>query len=191
MGKSTVAAMLVSLGCPVFDADAAVREFYRSEGVAEIEAAFPGVVIDNEVDRDRLARRALGDNGAMARLESIVHPAVARMRSRFLEMARQAGRRCVVLDVPLLFETGGDRLVDLVVVVSATPANQQTRAMARDGMTAAKLEAIVSRQMPDAEKRRRAHYVIDTNGRLDQSYRQTQDFVRAIVGMPGRSASDA
>lgn len=191
MGKSTVAAMLASLGCPVFDADAAVREFYRSEGAAEIEAAFPGVVIDKVVDRDRLAKRALGDKAAMAQLESIVHPAVARLRFRFLEAARMSGRRCVALDIPLLFETGGEQLVDIIVVVSATEANQRARALAREGMTAAKLEAILSRQMSDAEKRRRAHFVIDTNCALEQSHRQTRDLVRAIAGMPGRPAADA
>ncbi len=191
MGKSTVAAMLASLGCPVFDADAAVREFYRSEGAAEIEAAFPGVVVEGAVDRGRLSKRALGDTNAMARLEAIVHPAVARLRLRFLESARLSGRHCVFLDIPLLFETGGERLVDLVVVVSATEANQRARALAREDMTPAKLEAILSRQLPDAQKRRRAHFVIDTNGALEQSRNQSRHLVRAIAAMPGRRSMNA
>jgi dephospho-CoA kinase len=185
MGKSTIARMLMESGCPVFDADAAVREFYRAEGAALVEAAFPGVVLEGAVDRERLAARALGDAGAMARLEAIVHPAVASRRARFLDDARRAGRRVVFLDIPLLFETKGQASVDIVVVVSAAARAQRERALARPGATAAKFEAVLARQTPDAEKRRRAHYVIDTNGSLDDSRAQAEALARAIVAMPG------
>jgi len=191
MGKSTVADMFAALGCPVFDADAAVRDYYRTEGVGVMEAAFPGVVVDGVVSRERLAALALGHADAMKRLETIVHPAVAGRRRRFLDQARANGRRVAFLDVPLLFETGGDRSVDVVVVVSARPETQRLRALARDGMTPAKFDALLSRQTPDAEKRRRAHFVIDTNGSIDESRAQAASFVRAIVGMPGKGIGNA
>jgi dephospho-CoA kinase len=191
MGKSTVARMLAELGCPVFDADAAVRDFYRAEGAALVEAAFPGVVVEGVVDRERLAARALGDADAMARLEGIAHPAVAGRRARFLETARREGRRVVFLDIPLLFETKGQASVDIVVVVSASARVQRERALARPGASAAKFEAVQKRQMPDAEKRRRAHYVIDTNAPLDDSRAQAEALARAIVGMPGADSSHA
>ena len=191
MGKSTVARMLAQLGCPVFDADSAVRDFYRTDGVGFVEAVFPGVVVDGVVDRERLADRVLGEDDAMARLEAIVHPAVARRRAGFLERARGMGRRAVFCDIPLLFETGGDKAFDLVVVVSARPELQRARALAREGMTPAKFDAILSRQTPDIEKRRRAHVVIDTNGPLDESRAQVESLVRAIVALPGRGMRDA
>ena len=191
MGKSTVADMFAALGCPVFDADAAVRDYYRTEGVGVMEAAFPGVVVDGVVSREHLAALALGHADAMKRLETIVHPAVAGRRRRFLDQARANGRRVAFLDVPLLFETGGDRSVDVVVVVSARPETQRLRALARDGMTPAKFDALLSRQTPDAEKRRRAHFVIDTNGSIDESRAQAASFVRAIVGMPGKGIGNA
>lgn len=191
MGKSTVGRMLGTLGCPVFDADLAVRDFYRGAGAAAVEAAFPGVTEDGVVDRERLAGRVLGDADAMRRLERIVHPAVAQSRQRFLEVARGFGRRAVFLDVPLLFETGGDRTVDVIVVVSAKAELQRARALARAGMTAFKFEAILSRQVPDREKRRRAHFVVDTNDSLDSSLRQATGLVRSIVGLPGRRISNA
>ncbi|MBV8474626.1 MAG: dephospho-CoA kinase, partial [Hyphomicrobiales bacterium] len=163
MGKTTVARMFAALGAPVFDADAAVRAFYRSPGNAAVEAAFPGVVEDGEVNRDKLGKATLGDAEALKRLEAIVHPEVARLRQTFLDRAKSQGRRAVVVDVPLLFETGGDANVDLVLVVSAGERAQRARALSRPGMSEAKLAAILARQMPDAEKRRRAHFVIDTS----------------------------
>jgi len=191
MGKSTVAEMFAALGCPVFDADAAVREFYKTDGVGVMEAAFPGVVVGGTVSRERLAALALGDAEIMRRLEAIVHPAVAGRRRRFLDQGRADGRRVVILDIPLLFETGGDRSVDVVVVVSARAETQRVRALARDGMTQEKLDALLARQTPDAEKRRRAHFVIDTNGSIDESRAQAVSFVRAIVGLPGRGIGHA
>lgn len=186
MGKSTIAAMFAALGCPVFDADAAVRDFYQSEGAETVEAAFPGVVTDGVVSRERLAVHVLSDVAAMKRLEGIVHPAVAARRTRFLDNARALGRRIAFLDIPLLFETGGDRFVDLVVVVSASPETQRARVLAREGMTLAKFESLASRQTPDAEKRRWAHVVIDTNGPLEETRAQAEGLVRAIAGMPGK-----
>lgn len=186
MGKSTVAGMLASLGCPVFDADAAVRDFYQSDGAAMVERAFPGVVVDGALSRDRLAKYVLGDDGAMKQLEAIVHPAVAKRRGRFFEEAIRSGRRVVFLDIPLLFETGGDLAMDLVVVVSARAATQRARALARQGMTDAKFDALLSRQTPDVEKRRRAHYVIDTELSLGETRAQAEALLRAIVALPGK-----
>ena len=185
MGKSTVSAMFAELGVPTFDADDAVRDFYAGEGAATIEAAFPGVVVSGQVDRERLGARVLGDAGALQRLEGLVHPAVAEARSRFLEGASAAGKRIVLVDVPLLFETGGEANVDLVIVVSAPESIQRDRVLGRAGMTEAKLHAILSRQMPDAEKRRRAHFVIDTRGRLELTRAVVAQFIRSTAAMAG------
>jgi dephospho-CoA kinase len=181
MGKSTVAGMFAGLGVPTFDADEAVRHFYAGEGVAVVDAAFPGVAVSGQVDRERLGSRVLGDAEALRRLEGIVHPAVAQARGQFLIRADAAGRRLVIVDVPLLFETGGESTVDLVIVVSAPAAVQRARALARAGMSEAKLEAILSRQTPDAEKRRRAHFVIDTDGRLELTRAVIAQFVRSTA----------
>jgi dephospho-CoA kinase len=181
MGKSTVAGMFAGLGVPTFDADEAVRHFYAGEGVAVVDAAFPGVAVSGQVDRERLGSRVLGDAEALRRLEGIVHPAVAQARGQFLIRADAAGRRLVIVDVPLLFETGGETSVDLVIVVSAPADVQRARALARAGMSEAKLEAILSRQTPDAEKRRRAHFVIDTDGRLELTRAVIAQFVRSTA----------
>ncbi len=186
MGKSTVAKMFAALGCPVFDADDAVKQFYEAEGAGLVEASFPGVVVNGALSRERLAAHVLGDGGAMKRLEAIVHPAVGLRRTRFLQKARDAGKRVAFLDVPLLFETGGDRTLNLVVVVSASPETQRARALARDGMTATKFEALLARQTPDAEKRRRAHFVIDTDSSIEDTHAQATGLVRAIAALPGR-----
>ena len=185
MGKSTVAKMFAALGAPVFDADSAVREFYRSPGAAVVEAAFPGVLEAGEVNRDKLAAATLGDPEALKRLEAIVHPEVGRLRKAFLERARAEGRRMVIVDVPLLFETGGDKRVDVVLVVSAAAAMQRARALGRPGMTEAKLDAILARQTPDREKRRGAHVIIDTNGTLEQTRAQAAGVLRALAAVPG------
>ena len=185
MGKSTVAKMFAALGAPVFDADSAVREFYRSPGAEAVEATFPGVLDAGEVNRDKLAAATLGDPEALKRLEAIVHPEVGRLRKAFLERARAEGRRMVVVDVPLLFETGGDKTVDVVLVVSAAEAPQRARALGRPGMTEAKLDAILARQTPDREKRRGAHVVIDTNGTLEQTRAQAVAVLRALAAVPG------
>ncbi|MGO9769740.1 MAG: dephospho-CoA kinase [Roseiarcus sp.] len=191
MGKTTVAGMFAALGAPVFDADAAVREFYRSPGAQAVEAAFPGVIEGGEVNREKLAALSLADPRALERLEAIVHPEVARLRRSFLGRAAAQGRRVVVVDVPLLIETAGHAAVDLVLVVSASEAAQRTRALARPGMSAAKFEAILARQTPDREKRRLAHCVIDTNGALEQTRAQVAGVLRAIAAMPGGRRADA
>lgn len=163
MGKSTVARMFAEAGVPVFDSDAAVHRLQGPAGrtVAAIEARFPGTTGEAGVNRTTLGEAVLGDTAAMAALERIVHPAVAEERTAFV--AANAGAPLVVFDVPLLFETGGDRAVDRVAVVSAAAEVQRARVLARPGMTVAKLDAILARQMPDAEKRARAHFVIPTD----------------------------
>jgi len=166
MGKSTVAAMFAERGVPVFDADAAVHRLQGAGGrlVAAIEAAFPDTTGTAGVDRTALGEAVLGDPVALKRLEAIVHPAVAEERAAFL--AANAAAPLVLLDIPLLFETGGERQVDRIAVVSAPPEVQRARVLARPGMTAERFAAILARQMPDAEKRARADFVIDTAGPL-------------------------
>ncbi len=191
MGKSTVAGMFAALGAPVFDADAAVRDFYADEGMKTIDGTFPGVLVDGRIDRDRLAKRVLGDTAALKRLENLVHPAVAGARVRFLDRAATEGRRIAIVDVPLLFETGGESCVDLVVVASAPEALQRARALAREGMSEANLAAILSHQTSDAEKRRRAHFVIYTHGSLELTRAQARQFMRAAAGLEGRGCGYA
>ena len=176
MGKSTVAAMFADEGVPVFDADATVHRLQGAGGrlVPAIEAAFPGTTANGAVDRGKLGAAVFGDDAAIKRLEAIVHPAVGEERAAFL--AEHAGKR-VVFDVPLLFETGGDQRVDSIVVVSAAPDVQRARVLARPGMTAEKLAAILARQTPDAEKRARAHHVIRTDTSIDATLAQ----VRAVL----------
>lgn len=177
MGKSTVAAMFADEGVPVFDADAAVHRLQGPNGrlVAPIEARFPGTTGPAGVDRAKLGAAVLGDDAAMRALEAIVHPAVGEERSAFL--AAHADAPLVVFDIPLLFETGGDARVDAVAVVSAAPAVQRTRVLARPGMTAAKLDAILARQWTDADKRARARFVIPTDVTLDE----TREDVRRVI----------
>ncbi len=186
MGKSTVAAMFTAVGVPAFDADAAVRDFYSGDGAETVSDTFPGVLVEGRIDRERLSWFALGDATALVRLESLVHPAVAVARSRFVARAAAEGRRLAVVDVPLLFETGGEASVDIVVVVSAPAAAQRARALARKGMNEERLNAILSRQMSDSEKRRRAHFVIDTSGSLGRTRAQVGQFLRAAAGLEGR-----
>ena len=185
MGKSTVAAMFAALGAPVFDADAAVRSFYAGKGREPVEAMFPGVLVNGGIDRDRLAQLVLTDPTALKRLEGLVHPAVADAEARFIERAAAEGRRLTIVDVPLLFETGGESGVDLVVVVSAPERVQRARALQRHGMSDAKLDAMLSRQISDVEKRRRAHFVIDTSGSMEQTRMQVSQFMRAVAGLAG------
>jgi dephospho-CoA kinase len=186
MGKSTVAAEFAALGAPVFDADAAVREYYAGEGAKAIEGTFPGVLVDGCIDRERLAQRVLGDVLALKRLENLVHPAVADAQVRFLERAAAEGRRFAVVDAPLLFESGGESSVDLVVVASAPEALQRARALAREGMSEPNLAAIMSRQTSDVEKRRQAHFVVHTHGSLEQTRAQARQFMRAAAGLECR-----
>lgn len=177
MGKSTVAAMFADEAVPVFDADVTVHRLQGPGGrvVAVIEAAFPGTTSDRGVDRAMLSAAVLGDDDAMRRLERIVHPAVAEERAAFL--AANADAPFVVFDIPLLFETGGDAHVDRIAVVSAAPEVQRARTLARPGMTPAKFDAILARQMPDAEKRARADIVIATDVAIDQ----TREAVRRVI----------
>jgi dephospho-CoA kinase len=176
MGKSAVAAMFADEGVPVFDADAVVHRLQGPGGtlVPAIEAAFPGSTVGGAVDRQRLGAMVFGDDAAIVRLERIVHPAVGVERAAFL---RNHGGSLVVFDIPLLFETGGEANVDSVVVVSAAADVQRARVLARPGMTIQKLEAILARQIPDAEKRARADFVIATDTSLDETRAQ----VRAVI----------
>ena len=180
MGKSETARMFVRLGYPVFDADAAVHQLYETGGAAVplIERAFPGSVVGGRVDRQKLSDQVTGDPKALARLESIVHPLVRQRQQDFLDAAREAGHAFAVLDIPLLFETGRDKDVDAIVVVSAPEDVQKSRVLARPGMTREKFAAILARQLPDSEKRRRADFVVDTSKGLEAAFEQ----VRTIAG---------
>ena len=185
MGKSATARMFRALGVPVHDADAAVHALYRGAAVGPVEAEFPGVTRDGTIDRVALGARVLGDAEAMKRLEAIVHPLVRAAETDFLVKARDGGARLVVLDIPLLFETGGDGRVDAVAVVSASKDVQRARVLAREGMTDEKFATILAKQMPDEEKRRRAHFVIDTGRGFGAAEHQVEGIVRALSG-PGR-----
>lgn len=186
MGKTTAAGYFRQAGVPVFDADLAVAQLYRGEAASLIEAEFPGTVHQGTVDRDLLASRVLGDQKAIRRLEAIVHPLVRAEERKFLLGLSKAGVRLAVLDIPLLFETRGENRCDAVAVVSASPEAQRERVLPRPGMTEERLEAILRRQMPDAEKRRRAHFVIDTSGSHAAARRQVDDIIRALAGRPSR-----
>lgn len=188
MGKSNAARMFRRLGVPVFDADATVHGLQARGGraVPPIAAAFPGAVRDGRVDREALRRAVLGHPEALKRLERIVHPLVRAEERRFLARARRAGQRMVVLDIPLLFETGGEARVDRIIVVSAPAAIQRARVLGRGGMTEARFAAILARQVPDADKRRRADVVLRTG----LSRHHTQRAIRRLVqqlrgGSPG------
>ncbi|HXW71396.1 MAG TPA: dephospho-CoA kinase [Methylocella sp.] len=183
MGKTTTAAMFHDEGIHVHDSDAAVHELYRGEAVAAIEAAFPGTVREGAVDRALLAPLVLSDPAALARLEAIVHPIVAKSRNAFLAEAQKSGSHIVVLDIPLLFETGLDRQVDAVVLVTAPETVQRERLRQRPGMTSEHLEVIVQRQISDIEKRARAHFIIDSAHGFDSARRQVRGVLRALAGV--------
>jgi dephospho-CoA kinase len=186
MGKSATAALFRAEGIRVHDADAAVHALYRGAAAPLIEAAFPGCVTNGVVDRAALGAQVLGDAAALKRLEAIVHPLVGGVRDRFLAEARAAGASVVVLDIPLLFETGGNRAVDAVVLVSAPETVQKERVLARPGMTPAKLAAILAKQMPDADKRRRSHFIIDTSRGHDAAAVQVRALLRTIAALNGQ-----
>jgi dephospho-CoA kinase len=186
MGKSTTARFFAEAGVPVFDADAAVHRLYAGEAAAAIEAAFPGTAGEHGVDRAKLAQAVLGDPAALARLEAIVHPLVRREELRFIAEASRAGAPVAVLDIPLLFETGRASLVDAVVVVSAPPEIQRARAFERPGMTEEKFGALLVKQMPDEEKRRRADFVVDSSGSYDSARAQVHAILRKAEGLPIR-----
>lgn len=186
MGKSTTASLFAELGVPVHDADAAVHALYEKDAVPAIEAAFPGTVVEGRVDRGRLGARVLNDPQAMARLEAIVHPLVREAELAFLARAEKSGARIVVLDIPLLFETGSDRRVDAVVVVSAPAAMQRERLLAREGMTPDKLDALLSRQMPDEEKRARADFIVDSSRGIEPVRVRIREILAEVAKMPKR-----
>jgi dephospho-CoA kinase len=186
MGKSTTAKMFAEAGVPVHDSDEAVHRLYSGAAAPLVEAAFPGTVVDGVVDRAKLGARVLGDAAALKRLEAIIHPLVRADADAFLAMHRNAGESIAVLDIPLLFETGGRGRVDKVVVVTAPAEVQRQRVLARPGMTEEKLAAILAKQVPDAEKRRLADFVIDTSQGLDAARAAVAAIIAELSGGSGR-----
>jgi dephospho-CoA kinase len=186
MGKSTTAKLFAEAGVPVYDADAAVHRLYEGEAVSAIEAAFPGTTANGRVDRNRLSAQVVHDPSAMRQLEQIVHPMLGASRQKFLDDAERSGAPVAVVDVPLLFETGGEKRVDAVVVVTTTPEIQRQRILARDNMTGEKLDAILARQLLDAEKRKRADFVVDTSHGLDPVRARIRDILVEAGKMPQR-----
>ncbi|MER0238353.1 dephospho-CoA kinase [Fulvimarina sp. MAC8] len=180
MGKSTTAEMFEAEGVPVYSADAAVHRLYSGRAAPLIEAAFPGTVVDGTVDRQKLGEAVLGNRAAMKRLEAIIHPLVREEEMAFLDRAREDGAAVAVLDIPLLFETGGDARCDKVVVVTAPADIQYERVLARPGMTEAKFEGILTAQMPDAEKRERADFLIDTSTGIDAARADVRRIVEEL-----------
>ena len=183
MGKSTTARLFSEAGIPVYDADAAVHAIYEGEAAPVIEATFPGTTVDGKVDREKLSAKVVHDTAAMKRLEEIVHPMLHVYRRAFLEQAERSGAAVAVVDVPLLFETGGEQDVDAVVVVTTTTDVQRKRILARNNMTSEKLEAILARQLPDVEKRTRADFVVDTSHGLDHVRAQIREILAAAAKM--------
>jgi dephospho-CoA kinase len=182
MGKSTTAGFFRAAGVPVHNADEAVHRLYAGAAVPLIEAAFPGTTRGGVVDRAALGRNVLGDGQKLKQLEALIHPLVSADRDAFLERARSKGALLAVLDVPLLFETGGAEHVDVIVVATAPAPVQRARVLERPGMSVEKFEAILAKQMPDAEKRRRAHVVIDTGRGMEAAQRDVDSVVRMFAG---------
>ncbi|WP_306883522.1 dephospho-CoA kinase [Amorphus orientalis] len=187
MGKSTTARMFADEGVPVYDADRAVHELYRGRAVAAMEEAFPGVVVDGQVDRRLLGERVIGNETEMRRLEALIHPLVREEERAFLQRARDSLARCGVLDIPLLFETGRETAVDAVVVVTADAEIQRKRVLGRDGMTVERFEGILSKQMPDSAKRLRAHYLVDTGLGMEAARDRVRSILAATAFMTGKS----
>jgi dephospho-CoA kinase len=186
MGKSTTAKLFTEAGVPVYDADAAVHKIYEGVAAPAIEAAFPGTTVGGKVDRAKLSAKVVHDQAAIKQLEQIVHPMLGASRQKFLEEAERSGAPVVVMDIPLLFETGGEKRVDAVVVVSTDPATQRERILARGTMTNEALDGILARQLPDAEKRKRADFVVDTSHGLDPVRMAIRDILAEVVKMPQR-----
>jgi dephospho-CoA kinase len=186
MGKSTTAKFFAEEGVPVHDADAAVHRLYEGEAVPLIEAAFPGTTVGGKVDREKLGKYVLGDAAAIKKLEQIVHPLVRQAEERFLAEAERAGAKVAVLDIPLLFETGGDARCDAVVVVSAPAAVQRKRAFERPGMSDEKFQALLAKQMPDAEKRARADFIVDSGHGFERARAQVRDILNQVSKMANR-----
>jgi dephospho-CoA kinase len=188
MGKSTTAKLFMEAGVPVYDADAAVHKIYEGEAAPAIEAAFPGTTVDGRVDRAKLSAKVVHDQTAIKQLEQIVHPMLGASRKKFLDEAERSGAPVVVMDIPLLFETGGEKRVDAVVVASTDAATQRERILARGTMTSEALDGILARQLPDAEKRKRADFVVDTSHGLDPVRAAIRDILAEVVKMPQRRA---
>ena len=188
MGKSTTAKLFTEAGVPVYDADAAVHKIYEGEAAPAIEAAFPGTTAGGKVDRAKLSAKVVHDPAAIKQLEQIVHPMLGASRRKFLDDAEASGAPVVVMDIPLLFETGGEKRVDAVVVVTTSPENQRERILTRGTMTNEALDAILARQLPDAEKRKRADFVVDTSHGLDPVRTAIRDILVEVVKMPQRRA---
>jgi dephospho-CoA kinase len=186
MGKSTTAKLFAEAGVPVYDADAAVHQLYEGEAAPAVEAAFPGTTANGKVDRVKLAARVVGDAAAMKQLEQIVHPMLGASRQTFFAAAEAAKAPVVALDIPLLYETGGEKRVDAVVVVTTSPELQRERVLSRGTMDAESLDAIIAKQMPDAEKRKRADFVVDTSHGLDPVREQIKHILAEVVKMPQR-----
>src|ERR1700735_3331929 len=184
MGKSTTAKLFAEAGVPVYDADATVHLLYEGEAVPAIEAAFPGTTVDGKVDRTRLSACVVHDPAAIKRLEQIVHPMLGASRQKFLQDAEQSGAPVAVVDVPLLYETGGEKRGDAVVVVTTSPEGQREGILARHNMTAKNLDAILARQLPDAEKRKRADFIVDTSHGLDPVRARIRDILHKAGKMP-------
>lgn len=182
MGKSATAKLFAEAGVPVFDSDACVHELYAEGGAAvePVGEAFPGVVIDGAINRERLSAQLRADPSGFERLEAIVHPLVSVARETFLSGAAEKGADLVLFDIPLLFETGGDAHVDAIIVVSAPDDVRRARVLERPGMTEEKLDAIIARQMPDAEKRARADHVIETSGGIEDARQQVTDLLNQL-----------
>jgi dephospho-CoA kinase len=186
MGKSTTAKLFAEAGVPVYDADATVHELYEGEAVTAIEAAFPGTTANGKVDRARLSARVVQDRAAIRRLEQIVHPMLGTSRQKFFADAQASGAPVVVVDVPLLFETGGEKRVDAVVVVTASPELQRQRVLARGTMDDETFNSILAQQMPDEEKRKRADFVVDTSHGLEPVRARIKDILAEVAKMPRR-----
>ena len=186
MGKSTTAKLFAEAGVPVCDADATVHKIYEGEAAPAIEAAFPGTTVDGKVDRERLSAKVVHNPTAMKQLEQIVHPMLRAYHQAFLDEAERSGAPVAVVDVPLLFETGGEKRVDAVVVVSTSPEAQRERILARDNMTNEKLDAILARQLPDAEKRKRADFIVDTSHGLEPVRARIKEILAEAAKMPRR-----
>jgi dephospho-CoA kinase len=185
MGKSATAAIFRRLGVPVHDADASVHALYRGAAAPLIEAAFPGTVADGEVDRAKLGPLVIGQPERMRALEAIVHPLVRAEEEGFLQRARASGAALAVLDIPLLLETGGAARCDAVLVVTAPPHVQRQRVLARPGMSPEKFAAILAKQMPDAEKRAKAHFLVDTSRGFASAEAQLRSILASLAGRPG------
>ena len=185
MGKSTCAAMFAERGVAIFDADATVHALYRGKAAPLVEAAFPGTMVEGSIDRNILAKKVVGDPSAIARLEKIVHPLVREAEDVFRARAIRQGIRIILLDIPLLLESGGENRVDVVILVSTTPAIQKERVLSRAGMSEERFAALLAKQMPDEDKRRRAHFIIDTSGEIADTNRQVDDVLAAVAGMAG------